>query len=89
VGDGEKVEADHNIMGKLIFWAYERLIKFSVAPESNRAIALALFNLNCMKMCSIINFQFDINTSWSWYCLSSADLIRHLENPPLLLHTFV
>jgi len=61
-------------------------MKFSVAPESNRATVLALFDLECMKMCSIIDLRFEINTSWSWYRLISADLIRHLENPATSLH---
>ncbi len=56
-------------------------MKFSVAPESRRAMVLALFNFECIKTRSIIDFLADRNTSWSWYCLSSADLIRHLENP--------
>jgi hypothetical protein len=61
------------------------LMKFSVAPESSRAMVSALFDLDCIKMHSIINFQFKINTSWSWYCLISANLIRHLENPMTFL----
>ena len=62
--------------------AYCRLMKFSVAPESSRAMVSALFDLECIKMHSIIDFRAEINTSWSRYCLSSADLIRQRENPP-------
>ncbi len=62
-------------------------MKFSVASKSNSIIVSALFNLKCVKICSIIDFLFNINTSWSWYCLSRADLIRLLQNPPVLLHT--
>ncbi len=65
------------------------LMKFSVAPESSRVTALALFDFDCIKTCSIIDFRFDINTSWSRYHLISADLIRHLENPATLLHISV
>ena len=66
---------------------YSRFIKFSVAPESSSTIVSALFDLKCIKMHSIIDFQLDINTSWSRYRLSSADLIRLLQNPPALLRT--
>ena len=62
-------------------------MKFSVAPESNSAIVSALLDLECVKTRSVIDFQFEINTSWSRYCLSSADLIRLLQNPPGFLHT--
>jgi hypothetical protein len=62
------------------------LMKFSVAPESSRATVSALFNLNCIKTCSVIDLRFEINTSWSRYRLISADLIRHLENPVTFLH---
>ena len=56
-------------------------MKFSVAPESSRATVSALFDLECTKTRSVIDFRFEINTSWSRYRLISADLIRHLENP--------
>ncbi len=62
-------------------------MKFSITPESNSAIVLALFDLECVQMHSIIDFRFDINTSWSQYHLSRADLIRLLQNPPVLLYT--
>ncbi len=62
-------------------------MKFSVAPESNSVIVLALFDLKCVKMHSIIDFRFEINTSWPRYHLSRADLIRLLQNPPVLLRT--
>src|SRR6266853_4081236 len=62
-------------------------MKFLVAPESKRAMVSALFNFECIKTRSVINFLADRNTSWSRYCLSSANLIRHLENPGSPLHT--
>src|SRR6266851_4138646 len=61
-------------------------MKFSVAPKSRRAMVSALFDFECIKTHSVIDFLVDRNTSWSWYCLSSADLIRHLENPGSSLH---
>ena len=61
-------------------------MKFSVAPKSNRVTVSALFNLESIKTCSVIDFQFNINTSWSQYHLIRADLIRHLENPVTPLH---
>src|SRR5216683_5628447 len=61
-------------------------MKFSVAPESRRAMVSALFDFECIKTHSVIDFLADRNTSWSRYCLSSADLIRHLENPGSPLH---
>ena len=64
-------------------------MKFSVAPESKRATVLALFEFECIKTRSVIDFLADRNTSWSQDHLSSADLIRHLENPGSLLHTSV
>ncbi len=62
-------------------------MKFLIAPESRRAMVSALFDFECIKTCSIIDFLADRNTSWSQYCLSSANLIRHLENPGPLLCT--
>ncbi len=62
-------------------------MKFLVAPESRRAMVSALFDFECIKMHSIIDFLVERNTSWSRYRLSSADLIRHLENPAFLPHT--
>ena len=62
-------------------------MKFSVAPESRRAMVLALLDFECMKTCSVIDFLADRNTSWSRYRLSSADLIRHRENPGFPLRT--
>ncbi len=47
----------------------------------------ALLDFECIKMCSIIDFLAERNTSWSRYHLSSADLIRHLENPDSPLRT--
>jgi hypothetical protein len=37
-------------------------MKFSVAPESRRAMASALFDLVCRKVRMVIDFLFDINT---------------------------
>jgi len=74
-------------MGSSIFWVYLMFMKFSVAPESSRVTVLALFDLKCIKTRSVIDLQFDINTSWSRYCLISANLIRHLENSATPLRT--
>jgi hypothetical protein len=51
-------------------------MKFSVAPKSSRAMALALFNLVCRKVRMVMDFLFDINTFEVWVCLISADLIK-------------
>jgi len=63
-------------------------MKFSVAPKFNSATVSALLDLECVKTHSVIDFWFKINTSWSWYHLSRANLIRLLQNPPALLRTF-
>jgi hypothetical protein len=73
-------------MGRFSLLACSILMKFSVASESNRATVSALFDLDCIKTHSVIDFQFKINISWSRYRLISADLIRHLENPAIFLH---
>jgi len=65
---------------------YCRLMKFLVAPKSRRAMVSALFDFECIKMHSVIDFLAERNTSWSRYRLSSADLIRHWENPMFLPH---
>jgi hypothetical protein len=49
-------------MGSWRYLAYSRFIKFSVAPESNRVMASALFDLECRKVQMVIDFLFDINT---------------------------
>jgi len=51
-------------------------MKFSVAPESNRAMASALFDLEWRKVRMVMDFLFDINTFEVWVCLISADLIK-------------
>jgi hypothetical protein len=51
-------------------------MKFSVAPESTRARALALFDLVCIKKWTVIDFLLDICTSEVWVHLISADLIK-------------
>jgi len=43
--------------------AYYKFIKFSVAPELRRVRVLALFDFECIKMHSIIDFLADRNTS--------------------------
>ena len=63
---------------------YSRFIKFSVAPESTNAIDSALFDFECMKKQTVIDFLLDIYTSVVGLCLISADLIRLEENPILL-----
>jgi hypothetical protein len=51
-------------------------MKFSIAPESSRAIVSALFDFECMKVQMVIDFLFDINTFVVWVHLISADLIK-------------
>jgi hypothetical protein len=51
-------------------------MKFSVAPESTRVRASALFDLVCIKKRTVIDFLLDIYTSEVWVCLISADLIK-------------
>ena len=63
------------------YFAYSRFIKFSVAPESMRASASALFNFEWMKNRRFIDFLLDMYTSDVDLHLISADLIKHLENP--------
>src|SRR5260370_42468313 len=58
-------------------------MKFSVAPESTRAMASALFAIEWTKNRSVIDFRADKYTSPLLPCLISADLIRQLENPHL------
>jgi hypothetical protein len=49
-------------IGSCRYLAYFRFMKFSVAPESSRAIVSALFDFECMKVRMVIDFLFDINT---------------------------
>ena len=56
-------------------------MKFSVAPESMRARASALFVIECMKNRMVMDFQADMYTSLLFPCLISANLIRQRENP--------
>src|SRR5258708_15266166 len=58
-------------------------MKFSVAPESRRAIASALFAIEWMKNRTVIDFRADMYTFESQFCLIKADLIRQRENPPV------
>ena len=64
-------------------------MKFSVAPESNRAIASALFAIVWIDTHTVIDFLADIYTLLLLFCLISADLIRLWENPALLLCPFL
>ena len=64
--------------------AYNRFMKFSVAPESKRAVASALFATECMKKQTVIDLHADINTSPLLLCLINAKVIRWQENPDLL-----
>ena len=59
-------------------------MKFSVAPKSTNVIDSALFNFECMKKQTVIDFLLNIYTSVVSLCLISADLIRLEENPVLL-----
>jgi hypothetical protein len=63
-------------IGSCRYLAYSRFMKFSVAPKSSRAIVSALFDLECMKVQTVIDFLFDINTFVVWVHLISADLIK-------------
>jgi hypothetical protein len=63
-------------MGSCRYFAYCRFIKFSVAPESNSAMASALFDFKCIKDQMVIDFLFDINAFVICVCLISADLIK-------------
>ncbi len=58
-------------------------MKFSVAPESTSAIALALFAMEWTKNQSVIDFRAERYTSPLLPCLISTDLIRQFENPHL------
>src|SRR5216684_8763286 len=58
-------------------------MKFSVAPESRRAIASALFAIEWIKNRTVIDFRADMYTFESQFCLIKADLIRQRENPPV------
>src|SRR5258708_28650699 len=70
-------------MGSCSHFAYWRFMKFSVAPESTSAIALALFATEWTKNRSVIDFHAERYTSPLLPCLISADLIRQVENPHL------
>ena len=72
------------LIRSLRYFAYSRFMKFSVAPESTNTIDLALFDFECMKKRTVINFLLDIYTSVVGLCLISANLIRLEENPVLL-----
>ncbi len=58
-------------------------MKFSVDPESRRAIASALFAIEWMKNRTVIDFRADMYTFESQLRLIKADLIRQRENPPV------
>jgi hypothetical protein len=47
-----------------------------MAPESNNATVLALFDFECMNERMVIDFLFDINTFVVWAHLISANLIK-------------
>src|SRR5579863_6615473 len=56
-----RVVGRHRI-GRWRYLAYSRLMKFSVAPESTRAIDSALLDLKWIKNCIIIDFCSDMYT---------------------------
>jgi len=56
-----------------------------VAPELMRVTASALFDFEWMKNHSVIDFLFDMYMSDVNLHLISADLIKHLENPVVVL----
>jgi hypothetical protein len=73
----------YNFLGSLRHWigscryfAYCRFMKFSMAPKSSSATALALFDFECIKDQMVIDFLFDIHTFVIWVCLISANLIK-------------
>src|SRR5579863_5354934 len=72
-----------HLIGSLSHFIYCRFIKFSVAPESTRAIASALFARECIKKWTVIDFLADKYTLLL-FCLTKADLIKLIENPPIL-----
>jgi hypothetical protein len=72
------------LIESLRYFVYLRFIKFSVAPKSTNMIDLALFDFECIKKWTVIDFLLDIYTSVVSLCLISADLIRLEENPALL-----
>src|SRR5579863_2313654 len=47
---------DKRRIGRWRYLAYSRLMKFSVAPESTRAMDSALLDLEWMKNCIVIDF---------------------------------
>src|SRR5579863_7150157 len=49
-------------IGRCRYLAYSRLMKFSVAPESIRAMDLALLDFEWMKNCIVIDFRSDMYT---------------------------
>src|SRR5579863_2988988 len=49
-------------MGRWRYLAYSRLLKFSVAPESTRAMDSALLDLEWMKNHIVIDFHSDMYT---------------------------
>ena len=67
-------------MGSFNHLAYDRFMKFLVAPKSRRAVASALFATECMKKQTVIDLRADINTSLLLLCLISAKVIRWQEN---------
>ena len=73
-----------SLMGNFNHLAYDKFMKFSVAPESRRAVASALFAMECMKKQTVIDLHADINTSPLLLCLISAEVIRQQENPGYL-----
>ena len=72
------------MIGNFNHFAYDKFMKFSVAPESKRAVASALFTTECMKKWIVIDLRADINTSPLLLCLISAEVIRRQENPDYL-----
>jgi hypothetical protein len=64
---------------------YSRFMKFSVAPESMRAMLLALLAVEWTYIRTVIDFQADIYTDPSvLLCLTRAKLIRRRKNPVIL-----
>ena len=52
-----------HLIGSLRYFAYLRFMKFLVAPKSTNAIDSALFDFECTKKWTVINFLLNIYTS--------------------------
>src|SRR5271170_3947918 len=74
--------------GRRSRFAQFSLIKFSVAPESRRAVVLALLFSEWIKTRIVIDCRFVIYTRSELFALINADMIRRSENPAPLVGTW-